>query len=293
MEFIALLWNEAIVRPLINSLLLLYVLLFSNFGLAIIALTFVIKGLTYPLTLKSLRQTQKMQGMQIQVKAVQDRFKNDPKRRSQEVMKLYKETGVNPLGCLGPFALQIPIMIGLFWTIRKTIGSNPEGLAGLAGNLYSWLPMLDTVVPVHRAFLWLDLGERDPTMVLPILSGVTMWIQQKMTMRPTADPAQQSTQRMMQWMMPIFFVFISITFFSGLVLYWVATNVIGIIIQYFVMGWGGLLPVQAVASPEKESKEYGELEREPGDDGEDGGGGDRDRTSRTRRRTRRGRGRRH
>ena len=297
MEFIGLLWNEAIVRPLTNSLLLLYVLLFSNFGVAIIALTVLIRGLTYPLTRRQLRQTQKMQAMQSRIKTIRDRYPDDPRRRSQETMKLYKEMGINPLGCLGPFAVQIPILIGLFWTIRNTIGVNPEGLAGLAEDLYSWLPIAGSV-PVDRAFLWLDLGEKDPTFLLPILSGATMWVQQKMSMMPNADPNQQSTQRMMLWMMPIFFVVISITFFSGLVLYWVISNVIGIVMQYFVSGWGGLRstrlaqqPVPAVAGQSAGEELGSDRQREPGDDSTDGRRSNRDRPPRARRRTRRGRGR--
>jgi YidC/Oxa1 family membrane protein insertase len=300
MEFLGLLWDEAIVRPLTNGLLLLYVLLFSNFGLAIIALTLLIRGITYPLTFKQLTQSRKMQAMQSKVKAIRDRYPNDPTRRSRETMALYKETGVNPMGCLGPFIVQIPILIGLFWTIRNTIGVNPEGLAGLASSLYGWLPVLDGAVPVNRSFLWLDLGQKDATMVLPLLSGVTMWVQQKMSAPVDVDPAQQSTQRMMLWMMPIFFVVISITFFSGLVLYWVISNVVGIIIQYFVSGWGSLRTVRLIPSfgsapavPPADEEVGDDGQREPGTDSKDSGRSNRDRPARARRRTRRGRNSRH
>ena len=156
-------------------------------------------------------------------------------------MKLYREMGVSPFGCLGPFAVQIPILIGLFMVVRNTVGVTPEGLAGLAMDLYRWLP-LDQIIPVDRNFLWMDLGQPDPSFILPILSGVTMWVQQKMSMVANSNPQQQSTQRMMLWMMPIFFVTISTRFFSGVVLYWVASNLIGIVMQYFISGWGGLRP---------------------------------------------------
>ena len=297
MEFIGLLWDEVIVRPLTNSLLLLYSVVFTNLGLAIIVLTFIIRGITFPLTRRQIRQTQKMQQMQSRVQVIRDQFPNDPRRRSQETMKLYREVGFNPLGCLGPFAVQIPILIGLFMVIRNTIGVTPEGLAGLAMDLYRWLP-LDQVIPVDRNFLWLDLGERDPSFILPVLSGVTMWVQQKMSMVSNSDPQQQSTQRMMLWMMPIFFVAISINFFSGVVLYWVASNLIGIIMQYFISGWGGLRPArlataQAVVKPQADE----ELLRDGRTSAdraysEDSGGSHRDRPVRARRRSRRGRGRR-
>ena len=89
MEFLGLLWSEIIVRPLTNGLLLLYVILFSNFGLAIITLTILIRILTYPLTRKQLRQSKQMQDMQARVKTIRDRFANDPQRRTKETMALY------------------------------------------------------------------------------------------------------------------------------------------------------------------------------------------------------------
>jgi YidC/Oxa1 family membrane protein insertase len=300
MDFLVLLGNETILRPLVNGLLLLYIVLFSSFGSAIIALTIIIRLITFPLMRRQLRQTQKMQSMQARVKALQEQFKNDPKRRSQEVMRLYKDMGVNPIGCLGPFAIQMPILIGLFFAIRTTIGLNPEDLAGLASKLYSWLPMLDSVVPLDREFLWLDLGERDPSSLLPLLSGASMWVQQKMSMVPNADPSQQGTQRMMLWMFPIFFVIISLNFFSGLVLYWVVSNVIGIVIQYLVSGWGGLRPSRrlvpalgpTLGEPPPGEELGGHEQRESDANSEDGGRGDRDSTPRARRRPKRGRGRR-
>jgi YidC/Oxa1 family membrane protein insertase len=298
MEFIGLLWDEAIVRPLTNSLLLLYTVAFSNFGLAIILLTIVIRGLTYPFTLRQVRQTQKMQEMQTRVAAIRTKHPNDSKQRSQETMRLYKELGINPLGCLGPFAVQIPVLIGLFIVIRNTLGVTPEGLAGLASDIYGWLP-LDRAVPVNRGFLWLDLGEKDPTFVLPVLSGVTMWVQQKMSMVSNSDPQQQSTQRMMLWMMPVFFVAISITFFSGVVLYWVVSNLIGIVMQYFISGWGGLRPgrhapaaARAAAKPPANEELSSDGKGESGTVGENGGRGNRARPAGVRRQSRRGRGRR-
>ena len=299
MEFLGLLWSEIIVSPLTNGLLLLYVILFSNFGLAIITLTILIRILTYPLTRKQLRQSKQMQEMQARVKTIRDRFANDPQRRTKETMALYKEMGVNPFGCLGPFAVQIPILIGLFWTIRNTVGVTPEGLVGLAHSLYGWLPILDQAIPVSRSFLWLDLGQRDSTMLLPILSGATMWLQQKMSMPINGDPQQQSTQKMMLWMMPIFFIIISMNFYSGVVLYWVISNVIGIVIQYFVTGWGCLVTFRLNPFPKRTSPEIPEEDSKNGPEGsirtdsEDRGRGDRDRTTRIRRRTRRSRNRRH
>ena len=299
MEVIGLLWNEIIVRPMTNGLLMLHIILFQQFGLAIIAFTILTRILTYPLTIRQLRQTKRMTALQPRIKEIQERYKGDPQRRSQETMRMYKESGVNPIGCLGPFVIQIPIFIGLFYAIRNTLPFTPESLAGLADKLYIWLPNVAGVVPVDRGFLWLDLALKDPTPILPLLAGASMWVQQKMMMSTasTADPKQQSTQRMMLWMMPIFFVILSLQFPSGLVLYWVASNLIGIVIQYFVTGWGGLsraspVPAPAVApsSPAKELVDHGE--GQPRNDEQDSRRGNRARDSRTRRRSRGGRNRR-
>ena len=198
MELIGFLWNEVIVRPMTNGLMLLYVGLFGNLGIAIIAFTLISRLVTYPLHIKQLKQTQKMTGMQPRLKEVQEKYKNDPQRRQQEVMRVYKEMGINPVGCLGPFALQIPIFIGLFYAIRNTVPFTPESLADASRLIYSALPVLNSAAPVSRGFLWLDLAADDPYFILPILAGASMWVQQKMMARPSTDPRQQSQQRMMQ-----------------------------------------------------------------------------------------------
>ena len=140
MEFLSLLWSEVITKPMTNSLLLLYVFLGSNLGVAIIAFTVVVRGLTYPLVVRQLRQTRRLQSLQPRIKEINEKYKNNPQLRGQEVMKLYKEMGVNPVGCLGPLVIQMPIFIGLFWAINGVLPFTPENLAGLSSKLYSWLP---------------------------------------------------------------------------------------------------------------------------------------------------------
>jgi YidC/Oxa1 family membrane protein insertase len=320
MEFLSLLWNTIIVNPMTNSLLLLYVLLGHNFGLAVIAFTVIVRLALYPLLVRQLRQMKKMQMLQPRMKEINERFKNDPQRRGQEVMRMYKEMGVNPVGCLGPLVVQMPIFIGLFWAINYVLPFTPENLANLGERLYGWLPMLHSAVPVNRHFLGMDLA-LDPMsagsilgFVLVALSGVSMYVQQKMSMMPTADPAQQAQQRMMLLMFPMMFGMFSLFFPLGLVVYWVAQNLIGIVMQYFITGWGSLRPqagmpsprlgpthtttppplrtvAPAEATPDKEQDGHGEPE--PGADRQNGRGGDRARGPRTRRRTRRSRNRRH
>ena len=310
MEFLGLLWNEVIARPMTNSLLLLYVGLGNNLGLAIIAFTVVMRGLTYPLVVRQLRQTRRMQQLQPRIKDLNEKFKDNPQVRGQEVMKLYKEMGVNPIGCLGPMVVQMPIFIGLFWTINNVLPFTPEILAGLSGKLYPWLPFLNTVLPVDRLFLGMDLALA-PTRagsllgyVLVAASGASMFVQQKMTQMPSADPRQESTQRMMLFMFPVMFGMFSLFFPLGLVVYWVASTLIGIAMQYFITGWGGLRkqpvavgsgasrlgPTLTAAPPEKEQADDREPEHRP--DSQDGGSSDRASAPRARRRPRRSRGRR-
>ena len=310
-DFVALLWNEAITRPMTNTLMLLYVALWGNLGLAIIAFTVLVRGMTYKLVVRQITQTRKMQSLQPRIKAINERYKNDSQARGQAVMREYKATGVNPVGCLGPLVVQMPIFIGLFWAINHVLPFKPESLAGLSSKLYSFLPFLDNAVPVDRNFLGMDLALEPMragnilAFILVAASGLTMLVQQKMTQMPSADPQQQQTQRMMTFMFPIMFGIFSLVFPTGLVIYWVASNTIGIVMQYFITGAGGLRKTAKVeaqaAEPEPEStpvaataeREQGHNgKHQPGANGQDGGRSDRARAPRTRRRPRRGRGRR-
>ena len=306
MEIIGDIWNEAIIRPMINSLVLLYYVFFSNFGLSIIVFTVIIRVAMIPLTIKQSRQIKAMSGLQPKMKEIQARFPNDRTKQSQETMKLYKEQGVNPLGCLGPMVIQMPIFIGLFWALRGTLPSTPERLADLSRHLYSWLPQVNQAVPLDGGFLSMDLAaysSANPApfnYLLPLLVGVSMWVTQKMTTTPSSSPQQESTQRMMLWMFPIMFGFFTLSFEAGLALYWIMSNVIGIAIQGFVTGWGPLAtafsfrqstkPVTAeVLTPEIKEAVVNEDRRT---NSEDSRRGNRARSKGARRRARGGRNRR-
>ena len=249
MEFFSifiLIWNEVIIRPMLNTLLVLYVLCFSQMGVAIIAFTVLVRVATIPLTVRQLRQMRAMTGMQPRVREIQQRYEGDRQRISQETMRLYRESGVNPIGCLGPLIVQMPILIGLFRVLILTLFNNPEDLVNLSDKLYPWINFvpIHSAAPVNNTFLWLDLSQPDPSpIVMPILVAVTTWVQQKMTQMPSPDPRQQSSQTMMLWMMPIFLGAFSLGWPSGLPLYWVVSNLIGITIQYFITGWGPLFPL--------------------------------------------------
>ena len=305
MEFLGQIWSNVFIQPMINTLILLYSLAFSNFGIAIAIFTIVIRAAMMPLTVKQSKQMKAMSALQPKIKEIQSRFANDKQRQSKETMQLYKDQGVNPIGCLGPMFIQMPIWIGLYQAILKTVPTTPESLVGLSGNLYTWLPFVQEVIPINSTFLWLDLSSPDPLPVLPLLVGISMFLMQKMTTMPAADEKQASTNRMMLWMMPLMFGFFSMQFPSGLALYWVISNLVGIVIQGFITGWEPLQnlldfkksrspePVTAMASVVNDALEESEQNGIDSDDREDSGRGSGNRPKRTRRRPRRGRNRRH
>jgi YidC/Oxa1 family membrane protein insertase len=241
MEILGILWTEIIMRPMINSIALLHVLLFHSLGLSIIVFTVLVSIAMIPLTIRQARQMKAMSALQPKVKALQEKYKDSPDRRklSSETMALYKSAGVSPIGCLGPLFIQMPIWIGLYQAIFKAVPPTPEGLAELAKSFYSWNPA-QASVPLGSEFLGMDLvglvsGQPIPyNFLLPVVVGVSMWVQQKMTTMPTLDPKQQQTNQMLLWMMPIMFAFFTWQFPAGLAVYILFSNLIRVGIQWFL-----------------------------------------------------------
>jgi hypothetical protein len=162
-------------------------------------------------------------------------------------------------------------MVALYRGLLKIMGTNPDDLIGLSQRLYSWNPVGDVVVPISSGFLGLDLANPDPTPILPILVGLSTFAQQKMTPMASADPNQQSQQKMMLWMMPIMLGLFSFTFPSGLALYWVVTGVIGVAIQYFITrDLSPLLSVFPKYRPAAEPEPEPAVESEPEEAKSDG-----------------------
>ena len=199
-------WFYFISIPMLYTLNYLYDV-FHNYGIAIIILTIIIKLLTLPLTMKSMVSMRAMSALQPQMADLRERYKNDPAKLNQAVMNLYKEHGVNPLsGCL-PLILQIPIFFALYKALLLSLE-----LKG--AEFFGWI---------------VDLSAKDPYYITPILMGVTMFIQQKMT-PTTADPVQQK----IFMAMPIILTFLFINFPAGLVIYWLTNNILSIIQQYVI-----------------------------------------------------------
>ncbi|MBU2536752.1 MAG: YidC/Oxa1 family membrane protein insertase [Chloroflexota bacterium] len=248
-------WDLIILSPMINVLIVVSGALFNNFGLSIIALTIIVRGITMPLTLKQTRSTKALQELQPKMSELQQKFGKDKQKLAQEQMRLYKESGVNPAGCLLPMLVQLPVWIALFQSIIRVLAVVPEDFLKLSGHLYSAWPQVFSLVPLNSKFLWLDLAVPDRFLMLPILVGGTMWLSQKMVTPRTGDPKQQAQSTMMLWVMPLMFAFITMQFPSGLALYWVVSNVIQIGMQYFITGgWGGLS--SQAAKPAGRDKRY-------------------------------------
>jgi len=227
-------FNVFLITPLINLFVLLTTLTGSA-GVAVILLTIIIRFVTLPLTLKQMRMTRMMAAMQPRQQEINKRYK-DPKRRQQEMMKLYRESGMSPVGCFSSFLLQIPILIALYRTFIIAVGEAPESLISLSNRLYDW-DYLRSGLPLPADFLWLHLGRPDP-FVLPLLVAISTFVLQKVSTLPTTDERQRAQASMMNFMMPLIFGWITLTLPSGLGLYYVLSNIIGIVLQYAYVGGG-------------------------------------------------------
>ncbi len=236
-------WDTIILSPMINVMIVLSDFLFDNLGVTIIVLTIIVRGAMFPLTRRQLRATRQMQELQPRLAEVRKKYARDRQRRAKEEMALMKQSGVSPAGCVLPMLIQMPVWIALYQSIIRVLGATPEQFLNLSRHLYTTWPQVFSLVPLESRFLWLDLAVPDGSLVLPVLVGGTMWLQQKMVTPTSSDPSQQTQARMMLWMMPLMFGFFTMSFPSGLALYWVASNVITIALQYFTGGWGGLAGV--------------------------------------------------
>jgi len=264
-------WNLILLKPIINVLIVLSHVFFDNFGLAIIVLTIIVRLVILPLTLKQLRASKAMsdgmRAIQPKLQQIKKKYAKDRQRLQQETMKLYKEAGVSPMGCLSSpmlvsLLIQLPIFIAVYQAIVRVLATTPQDFLGLSENLYSW-SIVHQALPVSGKFLWLNLSNPDPYLLIPILVGVTMWVSQKMITQPSTDPQQQSMQNMMQIMLPLMFGFLCLTLPSGLGLYWVLSTIFSVVVQYYIYGWGNLFapsPAKQVdkkkaAKPEKRGAE--------------------------------------
>ncbi len=253
---------DLILNPFVTILAWLYAALNQDIVLAIVVLTVIIRFLTYPLLAKQQESSRRMQQLQPQLKKLQEKYKNDKEKMSQAQMKLYRENKVNPVGGCFPMVIQFPILIGLYQAIFFALAATPFQLVDLSERLL--IPGLDSLIPLQRMWtpipqLAAVLPELDLTLaptenphyslLLPLLVLVTTWAQQKLTMMTTKQKSDKDDDdedekprggqaQMMQSMttiMPIMFGFFSLSFSVGLSIYFVTSNLIGIV-QYSPQG---------------------------------------------------------
>jgi YidC/Oxa1 family membrane protein insertase len=214
--------------PILSVMNWLYDLV-RNYGVAIIILTVLSKVLFYPLTVWSMRSMKAMKELQPKVNALKSKYKSDPQRAQRETWELYRQHGVNPAGGCLPMLPQIPIFYALYLAVANSAElQNAEFLCS------------DYLSPVARGFralgmswvdsLWIcNLADIDPLYILPLVMGVTMFVQQKMT-PVSGDP----TQAKVMLIMPVFFTIMFLSLPSGLVLYWTVSNVLQIAQQWWM-----------------------------------------------------------
>ena len=248
------LWNLVILRPMLNGLVLFYGVMGRSFILSVTALVVIVRLLMLPLTLKQLRASRAMQEVQPELARLKKKYGGNKERLSKEQMALYQEKGINPAGGCLPTLVQLPIWIGMYQSVTNMLAHNPSQLLSLSKLLYMRFPLLSQLVPIDNHLLWLNLAEPDRLLILPILVGVTQWVTGKMMAAPTGgDSQQQAMGQSMQTFMPIFFAWMMTSWPSGFGVYFVISNIVGIAIQYFTTGPGGLLPRRAGSPAKREA----------------------------------------
>ncbi|EGR5155222.1 membrane protein insertase YidC [Vibrio cholerae] len=200
-------WLWFIAKPL-HWLLSVIQNFVGNWGVAIICLTFIVRGAMYPLTKAQYTSMAKMRMLQPKLQAMRERIGDDRQRMSQEMMELYKKEKVNPLGGCLPILLQMPIFIALYWALMESVELRHSPFFG-------W---------IH------DLSAQDPYYILPLLMGASMFVIQKMSPTTITDPMQQKIMTFM----PVMFTFFFLWFPSGLVMYWLVSNIVTLIQQTLI-----------------------------------------------------------
>ncbi len=255
----------------------------GSWGWSIIALTVVVRALLLPLAFKQMHSTQKLQQVAPQMKAIQAKYKDDKQRQQQEIMKFYKENGINPFASLLPLVAQIPVFIGLYYTLRTRLREDIcPGLQAAYRHAYA----LHHNIPLHEAAgqtvachglngsSWLFIHDLTNTatgltlVVLIVLYVGTQLASSLMMQAPTMD----QTQRRMMLLLPLFFVIFIINFPAGLILYWITTNTWTMAQQWVIRRRiGPVVPVTPAASTA--SSGGGEGRRAPATPTGDGSGG--------------------
>ena len=202
-----------------------------NYGLAIILMTILIKLIMFPLTQKQMKSMRGMQEIQPKMKILQERYKDDPQTMQTKVMELYKQHGVNPFGGCLPLLIQMPIFIAFYRSLmgfefKVQAHASFMGISNIGESVWK--------LAVEQGAFW--------ALYIPILAGLTTYLQQRISTVDSKDP----TQRTMLYMMPLFMAWIAATLPAGLPIYWIMFNILGILQQLYVNKTSRTLKPQAV-----------------------------------------------
>jgi YidC/Oxa1 family membrane protein insertase len=225
-------WLHFITKPMYYLLSFLYGIL-GNFGLAVLAVTVIVKALFFPLANRSYASMAAMRRVQPEMKSIQERLKDDRPAQQQAMMELYRKEKINPLSGCWPILIQIPVFFALYTVIFISLDMRHAPFFGwiqdLAApdptnifTLFGLIPWDPTVLPFIGSFLHLGIW--------PVIMGITMWVQMKLN-PPPPDP----TQAMIFNWMPVIFTFMLGTFPAGLVIYWAWNNTLSVTQQWFIM----------------------------------------------------------
>ncbi len=231
-------WNTLILEPMINALIYIYSLLGQNFGWAIIIFTALVRLITLPLTYQQMRSSMVMAEIQKSEKyqKMQKKYKDDRQKLAEEQMKLFREVGYNPMsGCLG-LIIQFPIIIGLYQALIRSLASTPAQLFDLSKHIYDFIPA--GLIPLNSHFLWMNLSQPERLSlsflpfeipVLTIFVVISTYLQTKLTTPTTPDSQGAAMTQMMSLYMPLLLGYFAYTLASGLALYFVVSNLLGIL----------------------------------------------------------------
>ncbi len=237
----------------VNVLIWIYDVVGHNFGLAIILFTILIRIVTWPLNAQQMKGAAAMQALQSDKdwQAIQKKYAKDKEKLAQEQMRVYKEKGISPFGSCLPTLIQFPIIIALYQSIIRALASTPLDLLKLSRSIS--LPNVSDLIPLNSKFLWMDLGRPESIAILgfalptlAVIVAITTYIQAKLTMPASTTPGDQSAAMsgMMSIYMPLLLGYFALTFASGLSVYFITSNVLGIV-QYALQGkanWRNLIP---------------------------------------------------
>jgi len=246
-------WDTIIIQPFTNVLLLINSLV-NNFGISIILFTILIRLITHPLMVRQFKTTRAMQEMQAdpRYKKMQEKHKNDKEKLAQEQMKYYKEFGVNPMSSCLPTLIQLPLILGLYQSVTRAMAASSYEMVNLQQIVYPRLIDASKLLPLQNQFLWMDLGQPERINIfglaipfLAILVVATTFLQSRLIQPPsTGDDQAAMISNSMSIYMPILMGFMAYSLASGLAIYFLTSNVVGIA-QYAILGranWSNIIP---------------------------------------------------